>query len=110
MKNQIKEKILKAFDRKYHLEDDWDSELYQDTPSGWKNVNKDVRSFLLQALEELEAEVRREVVEGYQSYLKNRLLKGDPRRDDPGLHTMLMSWFKGYLDSLTHPKKKEEVG
>lgn len=42
--------ILKEFNKKYHLEDDWDFELYQKVPSGLKNVNREVEEFLSQAL------------------------------------------------------------
>lgn len=47
--NEIEE-IVKEFKRKYICDDDWDNQLYRKEPVGWKNVNKEVESFLRQSL------------------------------------------------------------
>lgn len=51
------------FERKYGIDDDWDSELYQKTPSGWIEANSSVKQFLSSALDKVVEERERDLVE-----------------------------------------------
>jgi hypothetical protein len=80
------------FYKKFGDTDDWDNELYQKTPVGWKNVNHEAWKFVDQAIQA----TREEFVEDLKKAWDTKLGEGS------------VYWYLTDLINKYSPQQKEE--
>lgn len=98
--NTFLEEKKKEFQRKFGIDDDWDSELYQKVPSGWSSANKEVWSFISASISEAYQQGFNEAMDLFLEELRKI------RYECVGLDISEDSYLSGKRDGMTELRQK----
>ena len=93
------------FKNKYYSDDDWDFELYQKTPSGFVNVNREVKSHISQERQLAQEEIIKKTIIRFQILL-DRMMACE--EDHPDTHRVSLKEIPEWISELKSQIKEEK--